>query len=170
MNATKNHKKCNKAVDNYPHALEFVPGCYKAQRMCYKAFDTHLSTIKFVPECFMTQDMCDKAVNRCFFVFDSLLDWYKTQEMCDRNISENPSLMVYCSDEYIIQRKNDQAADYSLAALKLISDWFVTRKMIKKLYMQMKIYSILIKILVILILIIILTMMILMLLFLSTFG
>ena len=34
---------CNQAVDNYAHALEFVPECYK------------------------TQKMCDKAVNRCFW-------------------------------------------------------------------------------------------------------
>ena len=39
---------CKKTVDNYPHALEFVP-----------------STIKFVLVCFITQQMCDKAVNRC---------------------------------------------------------------------------------------------------------
>ena len=29
----KNKEICNKAVDNYPHALEFAPGCYKTQRM-----------------------------------------------------------------------------------------------------------------------------------------
>ena len=46
---------CNKAVDNYPHALEFVPECYKTQKMCDKAVNTYPSTIKFVPECFMTQ-------------------------------------------------------------------------------------------------------------------
>ena len=52
---------CNKAVDNYPHKLEFVPKCYKTQKMCDKAVDT-----KIVPECFMTQKMYDKAVIRCF--------------------------------------------------------------------------------------------------------
>ena len=36
---------CNKAVNNYPHALEFVPVCYK------------------------TQKMCDKAVNKIFFIY-----------------------------------------------------------------------------------------------------
>ena len=65
---------CNKAVHNYPHALEFVPECYKAQKVCDKAVNTYPSTIKFVPECLMTQEMCDKAVNRCFFVFDSFPD------------------------------------------------------------------------------------------------
>ena len=40
----KNQEVCNKAVDNYPHALEFVPEYYKIQEMCYK------------------------AANRCFFI------------------------------------------------------------------------------------------------------
>ena len=65
---------CNKAVENYPHALEYVPECYKTQKMCNKAVNTNPSTIKFVPVCFMTLKICDKAVNRCFFVFDSIPD------------------------------------------------------------------------------------------------
>ena len=40
--------KCNKAVDNYPHALEFVPDCYKTQEMCNKAVNIYRSTTKFV--------------------------------------------------------------------------------------------------------------------------
>ena len=28
---------CNKATDNYSHALEFVPECFKTQNMCDKA-------------------------------------------------------------------------------------------------------------------------------------
>ena len=51
----------------------------------------------------------------------------------------------------------DEAVNDLLAALKLISDWFITGKIIKKtllLCMQMKIYPVLIKILVMLYLII----------------
>ena len=44
---------CNKAVDNYPHALEFLSECYKTQKMCNKAADTHPPTIKYVPECWL---------------------------------------------------------------------------------------------------------------------
>ena len=54
---------CNKAVDNYPHALEFVSECYKTQKMCDKAVNTYSSVIKFVLECFVTQKKCDKVVN-----------------------------------------------------------------------------------------------------------
>ena len=32
----KNQKMYDKAVDNYPHALEFVPDCYMTQEMCDK--------------------------------------------------------------------------------------------------------------------------------------
>ena len=29
----KNQKMCNKVVDNYPHALDFVPECYTTQKL-----------------------------------------------------------------------------------------------------------------------------------------
>ena len=76
---------CNKAVDNYPHALEFVPECCKTQNV-HKAVDTYLSRKKIGPECFTTQEMCNNAVNRCFFVFVSIPHRYKTQEICDKAV------------------------------------------------------------------------------------
>ena len=57
----------NIRLDNYPHALELVPECYKTQKMSDKVVTTYYSTKKIVPECLLTQEMCDKAVNRCFF-------------------------------------------------------------------------------------------------------
>ena len=100
----------------------------------------------------MTQEIGDKVVNTYFFVFDSIPDWYKTQEICDRVImedhflivycldkyvtvaTENPFLIVYCLDKYVTQKICDEAVDGSLATLKLITDCFVTNKMIKKLF------------------------------------
>ena len=64
----ENQEMCNKAIDNYPHTLEFVPQCYMTQGMCDKVVNTHSSTIEFVPECYKTQKMCDKALNECFFL------------------------------------------------------------------------------------------------------
>ena len=29
----KNQEMCNKAVDNYPHALEYAPECYKIEKI-----------------------------------------------------------------------------------------------------------------------------------------
>ena len=52
--------------------------------------------------------------------------------MCDTVVSDDPFLIVYCSDKYITQKMCDEVVD-SLVALKLIPDWFNTNKMIKKL-------------------------------------
>ena len=47
-----NQQMCDKAVDNYPHALEFVPDCYKTQKcvinytISYHAF----TILKNIPE------------------------------------------------------------------------------------------------------------------------
>ena len=39
---------CNKEVDHYRRALEFVLECYKIQKLCDKAVGTYPTTIKFV--------------------------------------------------------------------------------------------------------------------------
>ena len=43
---------CDKAFDNYPHELEFVPECYKC---VLKGLSTKSSTVNLVSEYFMTQ-------------------------------------------------------------------------------------------------------------------
>ena len=129
----KNQEMCNKVVDNYPYALEFVPGCFKTQIMCDKAVDTHPTAIKYVPGCYKTQETCNNGSSQMFFVFYSILDQYKIQEVCDIVVSLYSILIIYCLDRYIIEKMRDKAVDDSLAALKLIPDWFVTTKMIKKL-------------------------------------
>ena len=45
---------CNKAVDNYPHALEFVYECYKTQKMYDQVYNTRSSRIQFVLESYKT--------------------------------------------------------------------------------------------------------------------
>ena len=110
---------CDKAILENGGTLKFVPHCYP-------------HALEFVPECYKTQEMGYKAVHRCFFVFDSISDQYKTQEIFDKVVSLYPFLKIYCSDKCKTQRMYDEAADHFLVALKLIPDWFVTSKMIKK--------------------------------------
>ena len=78
--------------------------------MCTKAVDDYANTLEFVPD-------------RC-----------KTQEMCDKSASENPFMLKYCHDRYKTQELCDKVVDGFLPALKFVLDWFVTSKMIKKLY------------------------------------
>ena len=35
----------NKAIDNYPHVLEFVPEWYKTQKMCVRAVNAYPFTM-----------------------------------------------------------------------------------------------------------------------------
>ena len=69
-----NEEMCNKALDNYPHGLEFVPECYRTQKMRDKALNAHSSTIQFVHECYKTQEMCDKAFHQSFLAFTYIPD------------------------------------------------------------------------------------------------
>ena len=69
-----------------------------------------------------------------FFGFDFISDLYKAQETCNTVVSLYPFLTVYCSDKYKTENMCDEAVDNSLAALKFIPDWFVTSKIIKKIY------------------------------------
>ena len=41
---------------------------------------------------------------------------------------------VYCPDKYITQKLCDATVNDSLAALKLIHDWFVATKILERLY------------------------------------
>ena len=45
---------CNKAVNNYSHALEVVPECNKTQKIRDKSVDTHPPRTKFLPEFYNT--------------------------------------------------------------------------------------------------------------------
>ena len=64
--------------------------------------------------------------------------------MCDKVVSEDPFFIAYCPDKYKTQRMCDEAVDGSLAALKLIPDWFVTSKMIRELFTAFTLMKILV--------------------------
>ena len=87
---------CNKAVENYPHASEFLSECYK------------------------TRERFHRGVHRFFFVFDSIPDKYKTQEICNLAVSFYACFIVYCPYKYITQDMCDKVVDDAPAALKLI--------------------------------------------------
>ena len=79
--------------------------------------------------------MCHRAVRRWFFfVFYSIPDKYKPQEICNLAASLYFLFVAYCLYKYITQEMCDKAVNDSLAELKLIPDWFVTSKIIKKLF------------------------------------
>ena len=72
---------CNKAVDNFTHALKFVPARCKTKEIFIKVVDTHPSTIKYVHDPYKTQEISVKAFNTYFFVFDSVLNGYVSRNV-----------------------------------------------------------------------------------------
>ena len=54
--------------------------------------------------------------------------------MCDNIISKNSFMLKYCRDKYITQKMCEKAANGFSPTLNFVPDWFVTTKMIKKLF------------------------------------
>ena len=54
--------------------------------------------------------------------------------MCNTIIFEDPFSIRYVPDQYKTQQMCHKAVDDCLAALKFVPNWFVTNKMIKKLF------------------------------------
>ena len=52
--------------------------------------------------------------------------------MYDRGVSEDPFLIIYCSNKYKTQSLCDEAVDECKAALTFTPDRFVTSKMLEK--------------------------------------
>ena len=67
----------------------------RLKKLCNKAVDTYPSAIQFVPECHKTLKTRDKAQDTCPFVFDSLPDEYQIQETCDKVISEEHFMLKH---------------------------------------------------------------------------
>ena len=45
----------DEVVDNYSHALKFVPDCYKTKKMCDKSVTDYPSEMQLVSDCCITQ-------------------------------------------------------------------------------------------------------------------
>ena len=126
----KNQEMCNKAVDNYPHALEFVSECYMTQKMCDKAVSTYPSTMKIVPEYFKNC-VINQLIDAFLYLILFLINIKFSK--CNSIISEDPFSIRYVCDQYKTPQMCDKALDDCLAALKFVPDWFVTSKIIEKL-------------------------------------
>ena len=78
--------------------------------------------------------MCHGAVHRCFFEFDSVPDKNKANGIRSLVLSLYFVFIVCCHYQYVTQEMCDETVNDSLAALKLILNWFVTNKRIKNLF------------------------------------
>ena len=73
--------------------------------------------------------MCHKSVDDYSIALEFIPDRYKTQEMCDRIISDDPFSLGYAPDKIC-----DEAVTDFIRTLGFVSYWFVTSKIIIKLF------------------------------------
>ena len=71
---------CEKAVENEPDTLKFVPDDLKIQRMCERAIEEGSYNLKFVPDHLKTQDMCDKVVKDDYSSLQYVPCWFVTRK------------------------------------------------------------------------------------------
>ena len=80
---------CNKAADDYPHALEFVPESSKTQKM-WEAVS--------IPDQYKTQEMWDRVVTEDPFLIVYCADKYKTQRICDKAVEDSLAALKLIPD------------------------------------------------------------------------
>ena len=71
---------CEKAVEDEPDTLKFVPDDFKTQRMCERAVEDEPETLEFVPDHIKAQEMCDKAVEEDPCALEFVPDWFVTHQ------------------------------------------------------------------------------------------
>ena len=106
---------CDKAVDDYYIALEFVADRYKSKEMCDRIISENAFSLRYVPDQHKTQQMCDKAVDNCLaalkfapdyeFVTSKMIKKRFTDLYVDGNILyfyEDSSNVVFHCNEMVI--------------------------------------------------------------------
>ena len=51
--------------------------------MCERAVEDEPATLEFVPDRFKNQEMCKKAIEECSYMLKDMPDHFKTQKMRD---------------------------------------------------------------------------------------
>ena len=74
---------CEKAVEDEPESLEFVPDYLKTKKMCNKAVRTESLSLAYIPDHFKTQEICDKTVKDYSSSLQFVPDWFVTRQGVD---------------------------------------------------------------------------------------
>ena len=80
----KTHEIREKAVDDYTLMLQFITDQYKTHTLCEKVVDDFPSILRFIPDQYKNQEMCEKAIDDYSLVLQFLPDQYKAQALCNK--------------------------------------------------------------------------------------
>ena len=87
---------CDKAVDDYSIALEFIPDRYKSKEMCDKIISENPFMLKYCPDKYITQKTCDEAVDDFLPTLNFIPNWFVTSKMIKKLFT------ALCADENIL--------------------------------------------------------------------
>ena len=132
---------CERAAEDHPDILEFVPDHLKSQEMCNKAVEEEgRCQLCNVPDHFKTQEMCDAAVDEDpytlkfvpYQIYDEVMcinpapfffpDRFKTQEKCDTAVCMEPYSLVPVPDCFKTQKMCDKAVREERFSLQCVPD------------------------------------------------
>ena len=83
--------------------LKFVPDCYKNQRMCNKAVNNYAHALQFVPNWLRRKKCVIKLLIQVLLQCKLIPDWCKTQPMCGKVAFKEPFMLKYCIDRHKTQ-------------------------------------------------------------------
>ena len=80
---------CERAVEENPYTLEFVPDHLKTKIMRERAVEEKPCTLEFVLDHLKTKEMCEKAVEEKPYILEFVPDHLKTKEMCEKAVEDD---------------------------------------------------------------------------------
>ena len=93
--------------------------------MCEKAVEDEPETLKYVPHRFKTEEICKEAVRGEPYSLRHVSDHLKTQEMCEEVIHVRPEECFLIPDCFKIQEMSIRAIKAFPWRLYGVPDWFV---------------------------------------------
>ena len=96
---------CERAVEDEPETLEYVPDHLKTQEMCDEAVGRESYTLRYVPDHLKTQEMYEKVIHVRPEKFFKIPDHFKTQEMCIRVVKMGPWWLYGVPDWLVVLQK-----------------------------------------------------------------
>ena len=96
---------CERAVEDEPETLEYVPDHLKTQEMCDEAVGRESYTLRYVPDHLKTQEMYEKVIHVRPEKFFKIPDRFKTQEMCIRVVKMGPWWLYGVPDWLVVLQK-----------------------------------------------------------------
>ena len=124
---------CNKAVDNYAHALNLSLIATRLKKCVMKPS----TLILLQHDLFLNPLRLKVYVTKLLMLvilYFILLSIDIRLKKCVTIVSEDLFMLIYCPENYKIQAMCEEVVDDYLVALKFVPHWFVTSKMLRKFH------------------------------------